>query len=183
MSPRIAIIDSNTLAAVGLRQLLQTVMPAMTVDTFTTFAEFQAAHPDRYFHYFTAMNIVLENRDFFTLHRHKTIVLTPLTTHEASLQAFHTLCTSQSEAPLVRSLLMLQQHAHGGGRNLPPMVQQPQNPLTRREVEVMTSWRSSPSSPSPPSPSTPSSTDTSTSTKYNVSPVSYREAPQKCPTA
>ena len=24
---------------------------------------------------------------------------------------------------------------------------------------------------------------TSTSTKYNVSPVSYREAPQKCPTA
>ena len=137
MSPRIAIIDSNTLAAVGLRQLLQTVMPAMTVDTFTTFAEFQAAHPDRYFHYFTAMNIVLENRDFFTLHRHKTIVLTPLTTHEASLQAFHTLCTSQSEALLVRSLLMLQQHAHGGGRNLPPMVQQPQTPLTRREVEVM----------------------------------------------
>lgn len=138
MSPKVAIIDSNTLAAVGLRQLLQNVMPIMTVETFGSFAEFEASHTDDYFHYFTAMNIVLENRLFFTAHRQKTIVLSPLTTHQAPLKDFHSLCINQPESRLVRSLLMLQQHAHAGGKNLPPAskVQQP-GILTDREVEVM----------------------------------------------
>ena len=60
--PKVAIIDPNTLAAVGLKQLLQNVMPIMTIDTFGTFAELEANHPDNYYHYFVAMNIVLENR-------------------------------------------------------------------------------------------------------------------------
>ena len=37
--PKIAIIDANTLATLGLKQMLQTVMPIMTVDTFGSFTE------------------------------------------------------------------------------------------------------------------------------------------------
>ena len=75
--PKIAIVDGNTLAAIGLRQMLQAVMPSMMqVDVFGSFAELEANEPERYVHYFVAMNLVLENRNFFLEHRRKTIVLT-----------------------------------------------------------------------------------------------------------
>ena len=32
--PKVAIIDTNTLAVLGLKQLLLNIMPIMTVDTF-----------------------------------------------------------------------------------------------------------------------------------------------------
>ena len=32
--PKIAIVDANTLVVLGLKQLLQNVMPIMTVDSF-----------------------------------------------------------------------------------------------------------------------------------------------------
>ncbi len=137
--PQIAIIDPNTLAAVGLRQMLQSVMPIMTVDTFGSFAELEANHPEHYFHYFTAMNIVLENRAFFTKRRQKTIVLTLSLDSTPLLSQFHCLCVNVPEQQLVRALLMLQQHAHHGGRNLPPMPEVLQRKvLSDRETEVMT---------------------------------------------
>ena len=63
--PKIAIVDSNTLASLGLKQLLLNVMPIMTVDTFGSFSELESSNPDTYFHYFVAMDIVLRNRTFF----------------------------------------------------------------------------------------------------------------------
>ena len=136
--PKVAIIDPNTLAAVGLKQLLQNVMPIMTIDTFGTFAELEANHPDNYFHYFVAMNIVLENRAFFSAHRQKTIVLTLGIETVSQLSEFHSLCINLPEKELVHTLLMLQQHAHPKGKNLPPIpdVLQ-QKVLSDREIEVM----------------------------------------------
>ena len=136
--PKIAIIDPNTLAAVGLKQLLQNVMPIMTIDTFGTFAELEANNPDNYYHYFVAMNIVLENRAFFSAHRQKTIVLTLGLETISQLSEFHSLCINLPEKELVHTLLMLQQHAHPKGKNLPPMpdVLQ-QKVLSDREIEVM----------------------------------------------
>lgn len=134
--PPIAIIDSNTLSTLGLKQLLQNVIPIMTVETFCSYTEFIANHPERFFHYFVAMNIVLENKEFFAEHRHKTIVLSVKV--EDSLSGFHTLCINVPEHELVRSLLMLQQHAHPKGKNLPPMPQVLQQKiLSGREIEVM----------------------------------------------
>jgi DNA-binding NarL/FixJ family response regulator len=136
--PKVAIIDPNTLAAVGLKQLLQNVMPIMTIDTFGTFAELEANHPDNYYHYFVAMNIVLENRAFFSAHRQKTIVLTLGIETISQLSEFHSLCINLPEKELVHTLLMLQQHAHPKGKNLPPIpdVLQ-QKVLSDREIEVM----------------------------------------------
>ena len=133
--PQVAIIDPNTLAAIGLKQLLQNVMPIMAVDTFGSFAELEANHPDNYVHYFVAMNIVLENRQFFSEYHQKTIVLT-LTPEQ--LQGFHSLCTNVPESELVRSLLMLQHYAHPNGRHLPPTPRVLQQKiLSDREIEVM----------------------------------------------
>jgi DNA-binding NarL/FixJ family response regulator len=133
--PRIAIIDSNTLAALGLKQMLQNVMPIMTVDAYGSFSELVANHPERYFHYFVSLDIMLQQRDFFTAHNRKTIVLSPTPTPVAG---YHSLCINQPEPLLIRELLMLVQHAHSHGRNLPPIpaILQ-QKVLTDRETEVM----------------------------------------------
>ena len=136
--PKIAIIDPNTLAVLGLKQLLQNVLPIMTVDTFGSFAELEASHPDSYFHYFAAMNIVLENKAFFTERKRKTIVLTLSLDSVSTLSDFHSLCVNVPEQELVRSLLSLQQSAHGHGKNMPPMPEVLNRKiLSDREIEVM----------------------------------------------
>ena len=113
-------------------------MPIMQVDTYGSFAELQANNPEQYFHYFVAMNIVLEHRAFFLERRHKTIVLTLGIDDSTSLTDFHSLCINVPEKQLVKSLLALEQHAHANGRNLPPVNRQPQhNPLSDREIEVL----------------------------------------------
>ena len=136
--PRVAIVDGNTLAAVGLKQMLQTVMPIMTVDTFGTFGELEGNQPEQYYHYFVAMNVVLENMAFFQTQRKKTIVLTLSRDKMSQLSEFHSLCINVPESELVRSLLMLEQHAHGQGRNLPTLPKALQQKiLSDREIEVM----------------------------------------------
>lgn len=136
--PKVAVIDANTLAVLGLKQLLLNIMPIMTVDTFGSMAELEANQPDAYMHYFVSLDIVLNNRPFFTERRRKTIVLT-LSLSEASQPAeFHSLCINQPEPQLVRQLLQLEQHAHGRGQHLPPTPQILQRKiLTDREIEVM----------------------------------------------
>lgn len=145
--PKVAIVDASTLASLGLKSILQMVMPIMTVDCYGSFAELEANQPDQYFHYFVAMNIVLENKAFFQERRKKTIVLTTQTEHEdtktqrngvSSLDGFHCLNANVPEGELVKALLMLEQHAHGQGQHLPamPKVLQ-QKILSDREIEVM----------------------------------------------
>lgn len=139
-NPRIAIVDPNTLAVLGLTHLLESVMPIIGIDSFATFAELEANHPERYFHYFVDMRVVLAHMAFFKNMRHKTIVLASSVSDGASqLGAFHTICVNQPEKQLLRSLLQLEQHAHG--RNLPSMS--PSMPSTNastlspREIEVL----------------------------------------------
>ena len=136
--PKIAIIDPNTLAAMGLKQMLQNVMPIISVDTYGSFTELEANQPDQYFHYFVSMAIVLENKLFFLERRRKTIVLTLSLDTMSQLSDFHCLCINVPEQQLVRSLLMLEQHAHGKGQNLPQMPAiLSQKILSGREIEVM----------------------------------------------
>ena len=136
--PKIAIIDPNTLSVLGLKAILQNVMPIMTVDTFGSFVELTANDPENYFHYFVAMNVVLENKSFFSEHRRKTIVLTLSLDSTSQLSEFHSLCINVPEQQLIRSLLAMEQHAHGNGQHLPPMPKVLQQKiLTDREIEVM----------------------------------------------
>lgn len=135
--PKFAIIDPNTLAAMGLRQILQNVVPIIEIDTFGSFAELESTHYDDYVHYFVSMHLVLENRAFFLERRRKTIVLTTSLSPNSQLSDFHSICVNVPEKQLIRSLLILQQHAHGNGRNMPPMSHAQENVLSDREIEVL----------------------------------------------
>lgn len=136
--PHIAIIDPNTLAVLGLKQLLLNVIPIATIDTYGTMAELTANNPEQYLHYFVSMSIVLENKPFFMERQRKTIVLTLSLNSRNSLTEFHSLCINVPESELVRSLLTLQHMGHANGRNMPemPKILQ-QKILSDREIEVM----------------------------------------------
>ena len=55
-----------------------------------------------------------------------------------NLSRFHCLCINVPEKELVRSLLMLEQHAHANGKNLPEMPKVLQRRiLSDREIEVL----------------------------------------------
>ena len=138
--PQIAIIESNTLATMGLKHLLESVMPMMNVHTFGTFEEFEQSHPDSFVHYFVSMHIVLAHRAFFVNggRVHHTIVLTPSNNPSVGLQGFHCLCVNVPEKALIKHLLALQKMGHPHGEHLP---QQPANAkdklLSDREIEVL----------------------------------------------
>ena len=136
--PKVAILDPNTFSALGLKSMLQNVIPIMTVDTFGSFTELTASDADSYYHYFVAMSVLLENKPFFLERRRKTIVLTLSLESMSQLSNFHCLCVNVTEQQLVRSLLSLQQHAHGRCEHMPSMPEVLQRKvLSDREIEVM----------------------------------------------
>ena len=118
-------------------------MPVMKIDAYCTFAELEANHPEQYFHYFVDMRIVLSHMTFFQTMRHKTIVLsTSVGDDTSTLGSFHTICVNQPAKQLLRSILVLEQHAHANGRNLPPVTKEScceaaSVPLSQREIEVL----------------------------------------------
>ena len=136
--PKLAIIDNNILAMVGLKTILQNVMPIADIETFCTFNELEAANPNQFMHYFVAIKFVLENRNFFLNYKQKTIVLTTSTNPNAQLSDFKSLCINTSEELLVKSLLQLEQYGHAGGKNLPDMPKALKAKLlSDREIEVL----------------------------------------------
>lgn len=136
--PKIAIVDSNTLVVLGLKQILQHVVPIMTIDSFSSFQEFEEAQPCLYYHYFVSQVIVLENRTFFSQCIYKTIVLTLTKDPNSQLSGFHSFCVNVPEDELVKAILRIAQYGHSGGRNLPELPQVLKNKiLSNREIEVL----------------------------------------------
>lgn len=136
--PRIAILDPNTLAVMGLQQILQNIMPILQVETYSSFDEMKMNNPEGIVHYFVAINVALENRTFFLDHRQKTIIMTTSSDPTTQLAGFHSLCINVPEEILVRNLLALEQHAHAHGKNLPKMPDVlSRKVLSDREIEVL----------------------------------------------
>lgn len=143
--PKMAIVDPNTLAVMGLKTMLLSVMPTLTIDTFGSWTEWQANNPDTYVHCFVDMSIVVQNRAYFAERRKHVIVLTTSQDAEKQLADFHCLCISVPEKQLVRDTLMMLQAGHQGKSQL-PQAKRPSykaktpsenKPLSAREVEVL----------------------------------------------
>ncbi len=144
-SLEIAIIDANTLSAIGLRELIIRMMPFAVIRTFDAFESFMRDTPDMYVHYFISSQTLLEHTAFFLERKNKTIVLTNGITGITQSSHFHTLNIFQNEESMIRSLLQLQQSAHAHGKHLPagsPYTSQHSttadpNGLSFREIEVL----------------------------------------------
>ena len=95
-APAFAIVESNTLAVMGLSQLLESAIPSAQIQAFGTFGELQASNPEHFIHFFVSMQIVLANRNFFLDYKHKTIVLTPSNDPMSQLSVFSCVCSNDS---------------------------------------------------------------------------------------
>lgn len=137
--PQVAIIDSNTFAAIGLRSLLKDIMPEITVDCFRSFSELETNDMQLYYHFFVTEHILFTNLQFFRDNKKKTIVLT--STNEPSLvvEKFHSVNVNVSESELVKSLLHLEQSAHAHSNKFPEhTAKEMSKGLSPREIEVLT---------------------------------------------
>lgn len=136
--PRIAIINPNALAALGLKCILEQSLPmAAEVDCFGAFVELTSGQADDYYHYFVSLDIALANRDFFTARRAKTIVLTPTEEASDALPGFHQLCYNTTERLFIRELLALAHRQPPADTAKAAGHDQKLHALTPRELEVM----------------------------------------------
>ena len=139
--PELAIVDNNTLAALGLKGLLESVVPMVKISIFGTFGEFESNAPERFMHYFVSMQILLAHRNFFIeeAHRPHTIVLTPCNDLNSQMQGFHCICVNIPESKLIRQLIRLQRSGHPHGEYIPPMdsSESREKALSDREIEVL----------------------------------------------
>lgn len=75
IKPEIAIIDSNTLSCMGLKNILERIIPMAVIRTFCSFEQLIDDTPDYYFHYFVSAQIYFEHTHFFAPRKHKSIIL------------------------------------------------------------------------------------------------------------
>lgn len=129
--PEIAIIEANTLTGIGLRHLLEEIIPEAVIRTFTSFQAFIDDTPDMYAHYFISSQIYFEHTAFFLARKPKTIVLS--NGWQPSLAGIPLLDYSQDEQHLIKSILQLHQHGHPHR----PESNPDEHELSPREIEVL----------------------------------------------
>lgn len=150
MRPSIAIIAPNTLACIGLADIIRRMMPGADVYTYSHYTDLiNSPTADEFFHYFVSGAELMLGASYFLQRQHKTIVLVHGDEARHLPQGFHTLNVFQSEQELIRSIITLARQAHGAHGAEPDVVRKAQMPqstepecepkphLTPREREVL----------------------------------------------
>ena len=133
--PRMAVIASNTLTGVGLRTILEKIIPFAEVCVFQSFEEFAASGPEGFAHYFVDTQTLACRADFFARHRHRTVLLTAamLPQHTEVMACIN---IANSEEQIVRDILRLHGRGHARGEH-EHAQQAAKTELTPRECEVL----------------------------------------------
>ena len=137
--PDIAIVEATTLTSLGLKTILERMIPMAVIRTFHSFGELTDDTPDMYAHYFISAQIYVEHNAFFLPRKRKTIVLAG-DSHQFQLSGVPILNIYQAEEQLVKDILKLHQHAHHDGypvKDMPPTPPTTGHELSAREIEVL----------------------------------------------
>lgn len=128
---RIAIIEPNLLAGLGLQQLLRDIIPAAEVSVYISFGEMEADGYGQFVHFFVASRIYFEHTLFFRRLRQKSIVMV---SGDMTISGVPTLNVCQSQEMLAKALVGLRRMGHPDDRK--SLGQTPEVLLSPREVEV-----------------------------------------------
>ena len=139
--PEIAIVETNTLTCLGLKSILEEIIPMAIIRIFHSFHELMDDTPDMYAHYFISAHIYVEHNAFFLPRKRKTIVLAS-DSPQFQLSGIPVLNIYEPEEELVKNILKLHQHAHHNGypvKDMPPVhaVEPHQEILSPPEIEVL----------------------------------------------
>lgn len=142
MQFKIAIIDSNILACMGLERILEELIPVAEIVTCESFEELESKDEAEFIHYFVSSRIYFEHTAYFRAKSGRSIVMVG---GEMSINGVATLNVCQGEAALVRDLLALQRHGHheniplsvgSQGMGHPHTTSSKETLLSTRETEV-----------------------------------------------
>lgn len=111
---QIAIITPSVLMNLGLKSILERIVPIAEVCTFTSVEEMNASG-EQFFHHFVSAQIFIEHNSLFLGGRRKPIVLTDSEAPIASLAGIPHLNIAQNESALIRDILRLHHGAHPEG--------------------------------------------------------------------
>lgn len=132
---KIAVIDNNVLAAMGLQRILTDIIPVADVQVFISFDELRKADEGDFVHYFVSSRVFFEYASFFRSEGRRPIVLVGGEMQVAGVPAIN---VCQPERGLVKSILAIHSMAHGGsGMPKQPMPGIAVPDLSPREVEVV----------------------------------------------
>lgn len=156
MKIEFAIVDANTLSGMGLKHILEGLIPMAEISVFHSQEELVMSQPERFVHYFVASGIFFEHAQYFINQPQRSIVLVQGNAYP-HIAGLLTLNICQDEKDLVKSLLQLRDrgmakvqqmkegmppHAmppHGMPSGCPhshPAPAQTKNILSSRETEV-----------------------------------------------
>lgn len=133
-TPEIALIEPNTLICIGLRSLLEEIIPTAVIRSFPSFHAFMDDTPDMYAHYFVSAQVYFEHTAFFLERKPKAIVL--CNGWQPQLSNVSLLDFSQDEQHLVKSILQLHRNGHPHTLQTPYEIEA--HDLSSREIEVLT---------------------------------------------
>ncbi len=141
--PKIAIVGSNILSNIGLKGLLEKIIPFADICMFPCMEAMEESGGG-YFHYFVTLEVLEAHLGFFTGHCRKTIVLVD-GPRPAVCSSFHCIDTNVSLPNLLKQFLTMEQMVHGNYARFPAKMAQAlkddaaQNMpvLTKREVQIL----------------------------------------------
>ncbi len=130
----IAVISPNVPMGLGLKAILERVIPVAEVELFHSFEAFSKAGAERFYHYFVASQTYLAHATFFRENIRKCIVLTR-GENRAALAGVHTIDIYTDEEHLMGDLMSLHHGAHHPAPR--PQGESERIQLTEREHEVL----------------------------------------------
>ena len=136
--PEIAIIEKNTLTALGLETILEELIPDGIVRLFPSFEALIEDTPDMYAHYFVSAQIYFEHSAFFLKRTPKTIVLS--TGESSTLSGVPYLNTCLSRDKLIKAFMNMRTYGHKQNphtHHSSMKIQETTNELTPREIDVL----------------------------------------------
>ena len=137
MIPEIAIVEQNTLTALGLQTIIEELLPKAIIRVFPSFERLVDDTPDMYAHYFVSAQIYFAHTVFFLERKTKTIVLSG--GEQPTLNGIHTLNIHLPQDKLVKDIMALRSSGHDGAQR--PASSYPQHDtehdLSPREIEVL----------------------------------------------
>ncbi len=135
--PAIAVAAPNVLMGIGMKAILEKIIPVADVELFGDFESLTEADPERFFHFFVAAQLFVTHGSFFRARHAKTILL--CSGHPQPAYAdMHCIDICTNEEAIVRDILRMHHGAHRSD-HIASAAAQPgaAAPLSGREAEVL----------------------------------------------
>ena len=134
--PAIAILTPGILTALGLKSILEKLIPMAEVDAFDDARALEESGMERYFHFFVATRCFVGHSALFAPVRKRVILLTS-GQPQPEFAGFRCLDILRPEGDLIRDIMRMHHGAHHGDHTegIPPQPQTAQ--LSAREAEVL----------------------------------------------